>query len=112
MVWSRFTSGQPRAPAIRFHVTFLTDIEARSCYHAAYPSEDESMTTDWTLPRIDLDRCNRCGLCVEQCPTSAVEMTPGGPVIARPSDCTYCAACEGVCPQDAIQCPYEIVWAA
>ncbi|MGD2164693.1 MAG: 4Fe-4S binding protein [Anaerolineae bacterium] len=66
--------------------------------------------TDWTLPRISLNRCDRCGLCVGHCPSGAVEMTADGPVIARPSDCTYCTECEAVCPQGAIRCPYEIVW--
>ena len=62
------------------------------------------------LPQISLDRCDRCGLCVEQCPTGAVEMAPAGPFIARPADCTYCTQCETLCPQGAILCPYEIVW--
>ena len=70
------------------------------------------MMKDRSLPRIDQSRCNRCGLCVEECPTGAVEMTPEGPVIARPADCVYCTDCEAVCPEDAVRCPYEIVWAS
>jgi ferredoxin len=62
------------------------------------------------VPQFDLSRCDRCGLCVERCPTSAVEMASAGPFIARPGDCTYCAQCEALCPQGAILCPYEIVW--
>ena len=65
---------------------------------------------EWVLPEIDLQRCNRCGVCVDQCPTGAMEMGSGGPVIARPDDCTYCALCEGICPEGAIRCGYEIVW--
>jgi ferredoxin len=65
---------------------------------------------DWALPEIDLLLCNRCGTCVERCPTGAVEMTWEGPVIARPGDCTYCAICDAICPQRAITCAYEIVW--
>jgi len=64
----------------------------------------------WALPEIDLSLCDRCGRCVERCPTGAVEMTPSGPVIVRPDDCTYCTECEAVCPQGAIKCGYEIVW--
>lgn len=66
--------------------------------------------TDWTLPTIDVSLCNRCGACVQQCPTGAVEMEQDGPVIARPRDCTYCALCDTICPQGAITCGYEIVW--
>lgn len=68
------------------------------------------MMKDWALPEIDLKRCNQCGVCVERCPTGAVEIKPEGPFIARPADCIYCARCDAVCPQDAITCTYEIVW--
>ena len=65
---------------------------------------------DWALPEIKLLLCDRCGACVEQCPGGAVEMGSEGPYFARPAECTYCALCEGVCPQHAITCAYEIVW--
>jgi len=66
--------------------------------------------TDWALPIINLNKCDRCGRCVSECPTGAVEMGADGPVIVRPGDCDYCSECEVLCPQEAIQCPYEIVW--
>ena len=65
---------------------------------------------DWALPEIDLALCDRCGDCVEQCPTEAVEMGLEGPVVIRPADCDYCALCDAICPQGAITCVYEIVW--
>lgn len=65
---------------------------------------------NWALPEINLDLCDRCGDCVEKCPTQSVEMGPQGPFFAREVDCTYCAVCETVCPQGAITCTYEIVW--
>jgi formate hydrogenlyase subunit 6/NADH:ubiquinone oxidoreductase subunit I len=64
----------------------------------------------WALPQIDLERCNRCGQCVERCPTQAVDMTAEGPRISRRGDCTYCTECEAVCPEGAITCGYDIVW--
>lgn len=68
------------------------------------------MTHDWALPEIDTTKCDRCGICVEQCPAGAVEMGADGPFFVRPLDCTYCAACEALCSQDAITLTYEIVW--
>ncbi len=65
---------------------------------------------DWALPEIDVERCDRCGACVEHCPTNAVELGPKGPTIVRPADCTYCARCDAACPQGAITCTYEITW--
>ncbi len=67
---------------------------------------------DWVLPQIDLERCNRCGLCVQHCPTGAVEMGEKGPFIARPEDCIYCTECGMLCPTGAITVTYEIVWGA
>jgi MinD superfamily P-loop ATPase len=66
--------------------------------------------SDWALPEINLALCTRCGVCVEICPTSAVEMKESGPFVARPADCDYCTACEAVCAHGAITCTYEIVW--
>ena len=62
------------------------------------------------LPEINLSLCDRCGACVEQCPTGAVEMGSEGPVVTHPEDCDYCAQCDAICPQHAITCAYEIVW--
>ena len=67
---------------------------------------------NWALPEINYALCDRCGRCVEGCPTGAVDMTAQGPIIARPDDCTYCAQCDALCPQGAITCTYEIVWEA
>jgi formate hydrogenlyase subunit 6/NADH:ubiquinone oxidoreductase subunit I len=89
---------------------------------------------DRVLPTIDLALCTSCGLCVERCPTQAVEMvdapdlaparpgptrrrtaehlTMGGkawPSIVRPEDCAYCGLCEEMCPEGAIALSYEIV---
>ena len=64
----------------------------------------------WALPEISWTLCDRCGTCIEQCPTGAVEMGPEGPSVARPTDCTHCALCEEICPRGAITCAFEIVW--
>lgn len=66
--------------------------------------------TAWALPEINLDRCDRCGRCVEKCPAKAVELVEDWPAIVRPSDCSYCAECETVCAAGAITCTFEIVW--
>ncbi len=68
------------------------------------------MAEQWTLPEIDLAQCTRCGQCVIQCPTQAVEMQSTGPIIVRPAECIYCTTCEAVCPVGAIACVFEIAW--
>lgn len=65
--------------------------------------------SEWFLPTINRQRCTGCGLCVQRCPTHAVEMQHGVPVIVRPAACSYCGLCEEYCPVGAISLAYEIV---
>ena len=64
---------------------------------------------DWALPTIDLERCTGCGLCVEYCPSHAVELVADRPTITAPERCAYCGTCEEMCPDGAIMLAYEIV---
>ena len=66
---------------------------------------------DKIMPKIDLAKCNGCGVCVERCPTGALAMQDGRVSMARPDVCSYCATCEDVCPTEAIALPYQIVLA-
>jgi len=64
---------------------------------------------DKIMPKIDLFKCDVCGLCIERCPTGALAMRNDRPFLARPDLCSYCATCEDVCPKGAIALPYQIV---
>jgi ferredoxin len=49
--------------------------------------------------RLERERCTGCGLCVENCPVHAVELTPYpefGPA------CIYCFNCVRLCPEQAL----------
>jgi len=63
------------------------------------------------LPQINLELCTRCGICVDTCPSEAVALVGGQPVIVHPKDCGYCGDCEELCPEGAISLSYEIVFA-
>ncbi len=67
-------------------------------------------TSEWTLPQIDQERCTGCGICVERCPTSAVEVIDGHATIVRPRACTFCEICETYCPTGAIGRPFTIIF--
>ena len=86
-----------------------TETGARRCAHN---SGGDQKVQDRLLPTIDLERCTRCGLCIATCPTGAVELVQGRPVIVRAHDCAYCGLCEDMCPAGAIALVYEIVLSA
>ncbi|MCS6881260.1 MAG: 4Fe-4S binding protein [Oscillochloridaceae bacterium] len=65
----------------------------------------------YVLPLINVRLCTGCGLCVELCPTRAVTILGGLPVITRPEDCTFCEVCESYCPEGAIERPFTITFA-
>jgi formate hydrogenlyase subunit 6/NADH:ubiquinone oxidoreductase subunit I len=48
---------------------------------------------------------------VDVCPTQALAQVAGKAFLAYPERCTYCTACEDVCPEDAIALPFLIVLA-
>lgn len=68
-------------------------------------------TPAWTLPQIDPARCTACGMCVQCCPTAAVELIAGQATIVRPWACTFCEICENYCPTGAIARPFTIIFA-
>ncbi len=91
------------------------DAVARFCPAGAV-SRRISMTK--LMPKVDLEKCTRCGICAEACPCHAIELTEDGPIFHCPEVCAeakICAdslwscVCEDVCPVGAISCSYEIV---
>ncbi len=53
-------------------------------------------------PVVDPNLCTACGICVDECPTSALDLQDTA-VLARPADCSECGTCEEVCPNEAIK---------
>jgi ferredoxin len=73
--------------------------------------KEESMM-DWELPVVDQKKCTACGTCVDACLRHVLELLGNNLEFTHPQDCTYCATCEEVCPEGAIVCSYEIIWAS
>lgn len=63
------------------------------------------------IPIINPARCSGCGVCVDLCPTHAVDLIGGRAMITRPDDCTFCEVCESYCPEGAIGRPFTVVFA-
>lgn len=67
-------------------------------------SASQYQTGTWRSERpiIDLDKCNKCGLCYIFCPDAAIEMSDEGyPEV----DLFYCKGC-GIC---AVECPKQAI---
>lgn len=53
------------------------------------------------LIQVDQEKCIRCGLCADVCPTSVINMGNQGPQ-ATVQRCIACGHCVAVCPQAAL----------
>jgi len=65
-----------------------------------YPREK----IDW-FPRLDLDKCVKCGMCMN-CGKGVYEWGDDGPRVAYPHQCVVgCATCANLCRGEAIDFP-------
>jgi heterodisulfide reductase subunit A len=60
---------------------------------------------------IDRDRCDGCSMCVDTCPTHALEIVPNRNrpgkkiVFVHPKLCKGCGVCQATCPKEALFLP-------
>jgi Fe-S-cluster-containing hydrogenase component 2 len=72
---------------------------------------------DRTMPQLNEQLCNRCGLCIAACPCGSVELYENSVFFSCPEVCASAATrtcdcgclCEEVCPTGAISVAFEIV---
>lgn len=57
---------------------------------------------------VDQSKCNRDGLCVDECPARIIEMSDEGPVAIEMAEkiCIRCGHCVAVCPEAALSLDY------
>ena len=61
------------------------------------------------MPRVDSEKCNGCGLCINICSCNALVLVDNVAMVVETSSCGWCTECEEVCPNKAISCPFEII---
>lgn len=63
----------------------------------------EKQRTQIGIASVNPDICIQCGLCVRECPRSAINKQAGEFPIINPDICIGCGACQSVCPVSAIK---------
>lgn len=53
-------------------------------------------------PKIQIDLCDHCGLCVEICPSEVYQMNQDAVQIVLPEECIECGACVKQCPSECL----------
>jgi len=53
--------------------------------------------------KVDYDKCQGHGDCVESCPVDVYELVEGKATAPNIEECIECCACAAVCPEDAIE---------
>ncbi|MBD3282016.1 MAG: P-loop NTPase [Candidatus Portnoybacteria bacterium] len=61
------------------------------------------------FPKLNKDKCRKCGLCVKTCRENAIFQKPGDYPIFMKELCSACGACRIVCPRKAIEVGREQV---
>ena len=53
--------------------------------------------------KVDNDKCDGCGTCVDICPVEVFEIVEEKSTVKNPDECLACMACEVQCPNVAIE---------
>jgi ferredoxin len=53
------------------------------------------------VAKVDLEKCDGCGTCVESCPVEAISLENEKAKVDA-EECTDCGTCEEECPNGAI----------
>lgn len=80
------------------------DVDAADLYLLLHPKVQEThQFIGGKKARIDVEKCNLCGECVETCRFDAIAEKQDGEIIIDPISCEGCGTCSYICPIEAIE---------
>ncbi|MDH4133354.1 MAG: ferredoxin-type protein NapF [Gammaproteobacteria bacterium] len=91
----------------------IESLDRRRFLRAEFTSGRAVVRPPWSIPETEfLDRCTRCGECIEQCETGILEAGDGGfpEVNFQRGECSFCRACIGRCAPGAIGQHIDSPW--
>ncbi len=62
-----------------------------------------------TFPKLNEEKCQKCGLCVKNCRSNAIFQTPGEYPIFLHALCSVCGLCWNLCPHEAIEIEEKVI---
>jgi len=77
------------------------DVEEPNAHLFLQPEIEASRVVTTPVPKIDLDKCDRCRKCAQICRFKAIAIA-GDLVLTFPELCHSCGGCMAICPQGAI----------
>jgi heterodisulfide reductase subunit A len=68
--------------------------------------EKGEYTIELIRAMVDLDRCSRCGECVDACPYNAISFDKDGNIVVSEVACRGCGTCAAICRSNSITLRY------
>jgi len=83
------------------------DVECPNDYLLLNQKLDKGKEITADFPKLNKEKCQKCGLCVKTCQNNAIFQAPGKYPLFIKDLCSACLACKIVCPHNAIETDKE-----
>jgi len=85
------------------------DVENPNTYLLLNSKLENKTEVHYFLPKIVEDKCNKCGLCAENCATHALLHIKDSIPIPISTVCSGCKLCYKICPTNAIEADLKVI---